>query len=62
MKLNFPTYLTLFRIVLIPLFVIAFYLPAGWYAAEISTLIFLLRPLPMLSTVIWQENGIKPLN
>lgn len=30
MKLNIPTILTLARIVLIPLFVIAFYLPAEW--------------------------------
>lgn len=39
MKLNIPTYLTLFRVVLIPLFVIAFYLPLS-YAPEITTLIF----------------------
>lgn len=30
MKLNFPTFLTLFRVVLIPFFIIAFYLPVKW--------------------------------
>ncbi|PVX40598.1 CDP-diacylglycerol--glycerol-3-phosphate 3-phosphatidyltransferase [Pasteurella langaaensis DSM 22999] len=30
MKLNFPTFLTLFRVVLIPFFIIAFYLPVTW--------------------------------
>lgn len=44
MKLNFPTYLTLFRVVLIPLFVIAFYLPTP-YAPEISTLIFFIASI-----------------
>lgn len=39
MKLNFPTYLTLFRVALIPLFILAFYLPIP-YSAEITTLIF----------------------
>ena len=45
MKLNFPTYLTLFRVILIPLFVAAFYLPPAWYAAEISTLIFFIASI-----------------
>ncbi|AAP96563.1 CDP-diacylglycerol--glycerol-3-phosphate 3-phosphatidyltransferase [[Haemophilus] ducreyi 35000HP] len=45
MKLNFPTYLTLFRVVLIPLFIAAFYLPEGWYAPEISTLIFFIASI-----------------
>lgn len=45
MKLNFPTYLTLFRVVLIPLFVLAFYLPADYYAAEISTFIFFIASM-----------------
>ena len=45
MKLNFPTYLTLFRVVLIPLFVMAFYLPPQWYAPEISTLIFFIASI-----------------
>lgn len=44
MKLNFPTYLTLFRVVLIPLFVIAFYLPTP-YAPEISTFIFFIASI-----------------
>lgn len=39
MKLNFPTYLTFFRVVLIPLFVLFFYLPIP-YKAEITTFIF----------------------
>ncbi|SPY77282.1 CDP-diacylglycerol--glycerol-3-phosphate 3-phosphatidyltransferase [Providencia rustigianii] len=30
MKLNIPTWLTLFRVILIPFFVIAFYLPVSW--------------------------------
>lgn len=44
MKLNFPTYLTLFRVVLIPLFVVAFYLP--WkYTPELSTFIFFIASI-----------------
>lgn len=39
MKLNFPTYLTFFRVVLIPLFIVAFYLPFD-YSSELATLIF----------------------
>lgn len=39
MKLNIPTYLTIFRVVLIPLFIVAFYLPVK-YSAEIATFIF----------------------
>ncbi|MDO4697486.1 MAG: CDP-diacylglycerol--glycerol-3-phosphate 3-phosphatidyltransferase [Pasteurellaceae bacterium] len=39
MKLNIPTYLTLFRVALIPLFIVAFYLPVK-YSPEITTLIF----------------------
>ncbi|MEG1209839.1 MAG: CDP-diacylglycerol--glycerol-3-phosphate 3-phosphatidyltransferase, partial [Leclercia sp.] len=30
MRLNIPTLLTLFRVVLIPFFVLAFYLPFVW--------------------------------
>ena len=30
MKLNIPTWLTLFRVILIPFFVLAFYLPVTW--------------------------------
>ncbi|UCZ74681.1 CDP-diacylglycerol--glycerol-3-phosphate 3-phosphatidyltransferase [Dickeya zeae] len=30
MRFNIPTWLTLFRVVLIPFFVLAFYLPFGW--------------------------------
>ncbi|QGM81182.1 CDP-diacylglycerol--glycerol-3-phosphate 3-phosphatidyltransferase [Otariodibacter oris] len=39
MKLNIPTYLTIFRVVLIPLFVLAFYLPIP-HSPEITTFIF----------------------
>lgn len=39
MKLNIPTILTLFRVVLIPFFVIAFYLPFTW-APLLTTAIF----------------------
>ncbi|QIM68353.1 MULTISPECIES: CDP-diacylglycerol--glycerol-3-phosphate 3-phosphatidyltransferase [Basfia] len=39
MKLNFPTFLTLFRVALIPFLIIAFYLPFGW-SAFLSTAIF----------------------
>ncbi|WP_301098412.1 CDP-diacylglycerol--glycerol-3-phosphate 3-phosphatidyltransferase, partial [Otariodibacter sp.] len=44
MKLNIPTYLTIFRVVLIPLFVLAFYLPIP-YSPEITTLIFFIAGL-----------------
>ena len=44
MKLNFPTYLTLFRIALIPLFIVSFYLPIS-YSAEITTLIFFIASI-----------------
>ncbi|MBS9783472.1 MAG: CDP-diacylglycerol--glycerol-3-phosphate 3-phosphatidyltransferase [Pasteurella sp.] len=44
MKINIPTYLTLFRVVLIPLFVVAFYLPFK-YSPELATLIFFIAGL-----------------
>lgn len=44
MKLNIPTYLTLFRVGLIPLFIVAFYLPVS-YAPEITTLIFFIASI-----------------
>lgn len=44
MKLNIPTYLTLFRIILVPLFIVAFYLPTQ-YATEIATLIFFIASI-----------------
>ncbi|OOH89857.1 CDP-diacylglycerol--glycerol-3-phosphate 3-phosphatidyltransferase [Pasteurellaceae bacterium 15-036681] len=44
MKLNFPTYLTIFRVALIPLFIVAFYLPIQ-YSAEITTLIFFIASI-----------------
>lgn len=44
MKLNIPTYLTLFRVLLIPLFVLAFYLPLS-YSPEITTIIFFLASI-----------------
>ena len=44
MKLNFPTYLTLFRLALIPLFVAVFYLPII-YSPEITTFIFFIASI-----------------
>ncbi|MBR0573940.1 CDP-diacylglycerol--glycerol-3-phosphate 3-phosphatidyltransferase [Pasteurella atlantica] len=44
MKLNLPTYLTIFRVILIPLFIITFYLPFK-YAPEITTLLFFIAGL-----------------
>lgn len=44
MKLNFPTYLTLFRLALIPLFVVVFYLPIT-YSPEITTFIFFMASI-----------------
>jgi len=41
---NIPNSLTLLRIVLIPIFVVLFYLPAGW-AREAATVVFLLAAL-----------------
>ncbi|WP_362675812.1 CDP-alcohol phosphatidyltransferase family protein, partial [Streptomyces sp. NPDC048301] len=39
MQLNIPTWLTLFRVVLIPFFVLAFYLPFNW-APMVCAVIF----------------------
>ncbi|WP_392562185.1 CDP-diacylglycerol--glycerol-3-phosphate 3-phosphatidyltransferase [Orbus sturtevantii] len=44
MKLNIPIYLTLFRVILIPFFVLAFYLPSEW-SAFFTALIFLVAAL-----------------
>ncbi|MDP0108294.1 CDP-diacylglycerol--glycerol-3-phosphate 3-phosphatidyltransferase [Glaesserella parasuis] len=44
MKLNIPTYLTLFRVALIPLFIVWFYLPIQ-YSAEITMLIFFIASI-----------------
>ena len=44
MKVTLPTAITLFRIVLIPLFVIVFYLPFGW-ANVAATCIFVVASL-----------------
>lgn len=41
MKLNVPIILTLFRVILIPFFIIAFYLPTSW-SPFIAALIFLI--------------------
>lgn len=39
MKLNLPIFLTIFRVILIPFFIIAFYLPFNW-SPFLTTLIF----------------------
>ena len=44
MRLNLPTAITLFRIALIPLFVVVFYLPFGW-ANVAATAIFAIASL-----------------
>ncbi|CUX97129.1 CDP-diacylglycerol--glycerol-3-phosphate 3-phosphatidyltransferase [Candidatus Hoaglandella endobia] len=44
MQLNIPTWLTMFRILMIPLFVLAFYLPFSW-ATICCSLIFVLAAL-----------------
>lgn len=44
MKLNIPTYLTIFRVGLIPLFILAFYLPIP-YSAEITTFVFFIASI-----------------
>ncbi|MDG2954716.1 CDP-diacylglycerol--glycerol-3-phosphate 3-phosphatidyltransferase [Bisgaard Taxon 10/6] len=44
MKLNFPTFLTLFRVVLIPFFIIAFYLPTDW-SPFVATAIFFIASI-----------------
>ncbi|MBE2894658.1 CDP-diacylglycerol--glycerol-3-phosphate 3-phosphatidyltransferase [Spirabiliibacterium falconis] len=44
MKLNFPTFLTLFRVVLIPLFIACFYLPFKW-APFLTALVFLIAAI-----------------
>lgn len=40
MKLNFPTFLTLFRVILIPFFIIAFYLPVTWSPFAATAIFF----------------------
>lgn len=40
MKLNLPTFLTLFRVVLIPFFIIAFYLPVSWSPFAATAIFF----------------------
>ena len=42
MKINFPTILTLFRIILIPFFVLAFYLFPDEWSGFFSALLFLI--------------------
>jgi CDP-diacylglycerol--glycerol-3-phosphate 3-phosphatidyltransferase (EC 2.7.8.5) len=44
MQFNIPTYLTLFRVVLIPFFVLAFYLPFHW-ASMATALIFVIAAI-----------------
>lgn len=44
MKLNVPIYLTLFRVILIPFFVLAFYIPSNW-SAFFTALIFLVAAI-----------------
>lgn len=44
MKLNIPTFLTLFRVVLIPFFIICFYLPFTW-SPFATTLIFFIASI-----------------
>lgn len=44
MRMNIPNLLTLLRIVLIPVFVVAFYLPVVW-AAQLAAVIFVLAAL-----------------
>ncbi len=44
MKFNIPTFLTFFRVVLIPFFIIAFYLPFLW-SPFLTTLIFFIASL-----------------
>ena len=44
MKFNIPTFLTFFRVVLIPFFIIAFYLPFSW-SPFLTTLIFFIASL-----------------
>lgn len=44
MRLNIPTWLTLFRVILIPFFVLAFYLPFSW-APVVSAAIFVLAAM-----------------
>ncbi|HBO37314.1 MAG TPA: CDP-diacylglycerol--glycerol-3-phosphate 3-phosphatidyltransferase [Pasteurellaceae bacterium] len=44
MKLNFPTFLTIFRLILIPFFVVFFYLPVSW-SPFATTLIFFIASI-----------------
>lgn len=44
MKLNIPTFLTLFRVVLIPFLIICFYLPFTW-SPFVTTLIFFIASI-----------------
>jgi hypothetical protein len=58
MQFNIPTLLTLFRVVLIPFFVLAFYLPVVW-APFACALIFLIARSPTGLMAIWRAAGIK---
>ena len=40
MNINLPTAITLFRILLIPLFVVVFYLPFGWTNVAAAAIFF----------------------
>ena len=63
MKLTLPTFVTLFRIALIPLFVVVFYLPFSW-ANIAATVIFILASVTdwidgYLARSMQQESSIR---
>lgn len=55
MQLNIPTWLTLFRVVLIPFFVLAFYLPFSW-APMVCAVIFVFA-----AVTDWFDGFCTPL-
>lgn len=58
MQLNIPTWLTLFRVVLIPFFVLAFYLPFSW-APMVCAVIFVFAAVTDWFDGFWHAAGNK---
>ena len=58
MQFNIPTLLTLFRVILIPFFVLVFYLPVTW-SPFAAALIFCVAAVTDWSMVFWHAAGTR---